>query len=134
MEKSMANLFISHSWSYGNQYQRLTELLANREYVYRDYSVPSTKPILFSTDKELASRIESKIMMSSVVIIMAGVYSTYSTWINKEIELAKKWNKPIIAVEPYGAERTSSVVKDAADIVCSWNTLSIVNAIDELTK
>ena len=102
----MANLFISHSWSYGNQYQRLTELLANRGYVYRDYSVPSTKPILFSTDKELASRIESKIMMSSVVIIMAGVYSTYSTWINKEIELAKKWNKPIIAVEPYGAERT----------------------------
>jgi len=91
----MANLFISHSWSYGNQYQRLTELLANRGYVYRDYSVPSTKPILFSTDKELASRIESKIMMSSVVIIMAGVYSTYSTWINKEIELAKKWNKPI---------------------------------------
>ncbi len=78
----MANLFISHSWSYGNQYQRLTELLANRGYVYRDYSVPSTKPILFSTDKELASRIESKIMMSSVVIIMAGVYSTYSTWIN----------------------------------------------------
>ena len=130
----MANLFISHSWSYGNQYQRLTELLENRGYVYRDYSVPSTKPILFSTDKELASRIESKIMMSSVVIIMAGVYSTYSTWINEEIELAKKWNKPIIAVEPYGAERTSSVVKDAADIVCSWNTLSIVNAIDELTK
>lgn len=102
--------------------------------MYRDYSVPSTKPILFSTDKELASSIESKIIMSSVVIIMAGVYSTYSTWINKEIEFAQKWNKPIIAVEPYGAERTSSVVKNAADVVCGWNTLSIVNAIDKLTK
>ena len=73
-------------------------------------------------------------MLSSVVIIMAGVYSTYSTWINKEIEFAQKWGKPIIAVEPYGAKRTSAVVKNAADIICGWNTLSIVNAICRLIK
>lgn len=130
----MANLFISHSWKYQDQYNRLKELLKNRGYEFRDYSVPSSKPILFSTDKELEAAIEIKIMLSSVVIIMAGVYSSYSTWINKEIELAKKWGKPIIAVEPYGVERTSSVVKNAADKICSWNTLSIVNAINELNK
>ncbi|WGE64076.1 TIR domain-containing protein [Actinobacillus equuli subsp. haemolyticus] len=130
----MANLFISHSWKYGDQYNRLKELLASRGYEYRDYSVPSNKPILFDTDKELENAIEQKIILSSVVIIMAGVYSTYSTWINKEIELAKKWNKPIIAVEPYASERTSPVVKNAADIICGWNTKSIVNAISELTE
>lgn len=130
----MANLFISHSWKYGDQYNRLKELLVERGYEYRDYSVPSNKPILFHNDIELENTIEQKIILSSVVVIMAGVYSTYSTWINKEIELAKKWNKPIIAVEPYGSERTSSVVKNAADIICGWNTKSIVNAIDHLTK
>ncbi|WP_288921592.1 TIR domain-containing protein [uncultured Ottowia sp.] len=130
----MANLFISHSWNYDNQYWRLKELLRNRGYEYRDYSVPSNKPFLFSSDRKLERAIENKIMLSSVVIIMAGVYSTYSTWINKEIEFAQKWGKPIIAVEPYGAKRTSAVVKNAADIICGWNTLSIVNAICRLIK
>lgn len=130
----MANLFISHSWNYDNHYTRLKELLANRGYTFRDYSVPSSKPILFSTDKELEKAIETKIILSSVVIIMAGVYSSYSTWINKEIELAKKWSKPIIAVEPYGSEHTSCIVKNAADIICGWNTLSIVNSITKLTQ
>ena len=130
----MANLFISHSWNYGNQYWRLKELLRNRGYEYRDYSVPSNKPILFLSDRKLERAIENKIMLSSVVIIMAGVYSTYSTWINREIEFAQKWGKPIIAVEPYGAKRTSAVVKNAADIICGWNTLAIVNAIGRLIK
>jgi nuclease len=135
MEKSMANLFISHSWSYDNQYQRLTELLANRGYVYRDYSVPKSNPIIGAdSDRELEQAIEQKMKYSSIVLIMAGVYSTYSKWINKEIKIAQKLGKPIIAIEPYASERTSTVVKNAADIVCGWNTLSIVNAIDKLTK
>ena len=31
--------------------------------------------------------------------------------------MAKKYNKPIIAVQPWGAERTSSIVKNAADVI-----------------
>lgn len=131
----MANLFISHSWKYANQYQRLKELLNNREYEYRDYSVPESNPITGAdSDKALENAIEQKMKYSSIVLIMAGVYSTYSKWINKEIKIAQKLGKPIIAIEPHASERTSSVVKNAADVVCGWNTLSIVNAIDKLTR
>lgn len=66
---------------------------------------------------------------ASCVLIMAGVYSTYSKWINIEIELAKSMNKKIIAIEPWESERTSSVVKTAADKIVKWNTDSIVSAI-----
>ena len=38
-------------------------------------------------------------------------------------------NKKIIAIEPWGAEKTSRIVKDAADVIVGWNTDSIVNAI-----
>jgi len=31
------------------------------------------------------------------IIILAGVYATYSKWINKEIAIAQKYNKPILA-------------------------------------
>lgn len=37
--------------------------------------------------------------------------------------MAKKYNKPIIAVQPWGAERTSSIVKNAADVIVGWNAL-----------
>lgn len=131
----MVNLFISHSWNYDEQYQRLKELLRDKGYIYRDYSVPKDNPITgIDSDGELEQAIEQKMKYSSVVLIMAGVYSTYSKWINKEIKIAKKLGKPIVAIEPYCAERTSSVVKNAADVVCGWRTSSIVGAINDAIR
>ena len=37
--------------------------------------------------------------------------------------------KTIIAIEPWGSEKTSTVVKNAADKIVKWNTDSIVDAI-----
>ena len=79
--------------------------------------------------------ISEKIRNCHVVLVMAGVYSTYSKWINVEIEVAKnefQWEKPIIAIEPWGSERTSQHVKNNADLIVGWNTDSIVSAIREL--
>jgi hypothetical protein len=40
------NIFISHSWSYGDAYDRLVELLKAKPYFrYKDYSVPKDDPI-----------------------------------------------------------------------------------------
>ena len=74
-------------------------------------------------------------MLCHVVLILGGVYATYSKWINKEIYLAEEGfsqPKPIIAVRPRGNKRVSLVVKDAADEIVSWNTESIVEAIRAL--
>ena len=63
-------------------------------------------------------------------IMLAGVYSTYSKWINKEIEIPKEvFTKPIVAVEPWGSKNTSKVVKDNADAIVKWRSSSIVEAI-----
>jgi len=125
------NLFISHSWAYDDLYQRLTNLLANRPYYnFKNYSVPRANPIIgANTDKQLESAIESKMKVSSAVVILAGVYSTYSKWIKKEIAIAKRLGKPIIAVKPWGSNKISSVVRQAADVECGWNADSIVKAI-----
>ena len=86
-------------------------------------------------DKQLKAAIKEQMTHVSVVLILAGVYSTYSKWINIEIDLAQNGfdnPKPIIAIQPWGAEKTSSVVKSAANRVVGWNTNSIVKAIKEL--
>ena len=131
------NLFISHSWTYGKTYEGLVDLLKARRYFsYRDFSVPRNDPIHTNgTDRQLYNAIKNKVQLSSVVLIVAGVYATYSKWIDKEIYIAQHefyTPKPIIAIEPWGSERTSAKVKGVANRVVRWNTDSIVDAIREV--
>ena len=131
------NLFISHSWTYGDQYNRLATLLAQRPYFrYRDYSVPHDDPIHNARSAtDLREAIKQRMAPASAVLILAGVYATYSKWIDKEIDLAKggfNSRKAIVAIEPWGSERTSIRVKNAADRIVRWNTESIVRAIREV--
>lgn len=131
----MYNIFISHSWTYSNAYEKLTELLDEAKYFqYKNYSVPKNDPIHNANNsKELYEAIKNQEKYASVVIILAGVYASYSKWIDKEIEIAQELGKPILAIEPWGAEKTSLKVKNAADKIVKWNTTSIVAAIKELS-
>lgn len=125
------NLFISHSWAHSDNYDGLVNLLDSNPYFnYKNYSVPKDDPIHDAEDDyQLKEAIRNQMQHASCVLILAGVYSTYSKWINIEIELAKELDKKIIAVELYAAERTSSVVKNAADVIVKWSTDSIISAI-----
>ncbi len=125
------NLFISHSWTYSDAYESLIALLDAKPYFsYRNYSVPKNDPIHNARyDYQLKEAIRKQMQPASCILILAGVYATYSKWINIEIELARSMGKKIIAVQPWGVERTSSVVKNAADVIVGWNTDSIVKAI-----
>ena len=131
------NLFISHSWTYTDAYEKLVNLLDARQYFsYRNYSVPKDDPLHTNgTVTELYNAIKNQIIHSSVVLILAGVYASYSTWIDKEIKIAQNefyTPKPIVAIEPWGSEKTSVKVKNAADKIVKWNTESIVSAIREV--
>jgi hypothetical protein len=132
------NIFISHSWKYNQQYEQIKKLLDAQPYFkYRDYSVPRTDPIHGAgTDRELSEAIKRQMDSCHVVIILAGVYSTYSKWIDKEINLAKgyMYEKPIIAVEPWASKRASAKVKENANVIVGWNGQSIVNAIRGLSS
>ena len=131
------NLFISHSWRYSNEYNRLVALLKERPYFgFQNYSVPPDDPIHnANNDTQLRREILNQMRPCHVVLILAGVYATYSKWINIEIDLAKKGfsnAKPIIAIRPWGADRISATVSAAADKIVGWNTESVVSAIREL--
>ena len=125
------NLFISHSWTYSDAYEKLISLLKNDPYFsFKDYSVPKNDPIHNARyDYQLKMAIRDQMKYASCVLILAGVYSTYSKWINIEIEIAQELGKKIIAIELWGAERTSLVVKRNANYTVKWQTSSIIRAI-----
>jgi hypothetical protein len=126
-------LFISHSWAYGDAYDKMIQFFEDHGLDYYNHSVPQHDPIHTNgSEKQLRDAIEAKIKGTSCIIILAGVYSSYSKWIQKEIEIANLYSKPIIAVEPWGAERTSTIVKTNAHKIVKWQGKSIVDAIKEL--
>lgn len=122
-------IFISHSWKAANHsdYEGVLKLLNDRRYFnFSNYSVDSENPLLGA----VWTGIENRIKNANIVLITAGVYVSYSDSIQKEIMLAKKYNKRIIAIKPHGNTNVSSIVSDDNDIeVVNYNTESIVSAI-----
>lgn len=135
-ERQDCPVFVSHSWNYDQEYARLVRLLQQSdEYDFRNYSVPRDEAFEDKSDKELERVIrEKQIQPASVVIVLAGVYSTHSKWIGKEIRIAKQEGKPILGVRPWGNRRTSRYVKRNADQMVNWNTDSIVEGIRDLIE
>jgi hypothetical protein len=127
-------LFISHSWAYSDAYDKLVKFFKEHSnFSWIDYSVPRNDPIHNAPNEDaLYEAIKNQMQFVNCVVMLAGVYSTHSKWINKEISIAKNvFSKPLIAIEPWGSERTSRVVKDNADAVVKWQSASIVSAIRE---
>ncbi len=123
-------LFISHSWAYGDAYDRVIEMIEEQGISYYDHSVPRDDPIHTNgTVRELEDAIEARMRGTSCILIMAGMYSTYSKWINKEINIAKRYGKTIIAIEPWAAKKASRVVTENADVIVKWQGSSIAQAI-----
>lgn len=132
------SVFISHSWSYGDAYDKLVKMLdADPRFNYKNYSVPKDDPIHNAPSANLLEEaIKRQITFCDVVVILAGVYASYSKWIDKEIGIAKNGfisPKPILAIEPWNSEKTSKIVKESADKIVKWNTSSIIDGIRELS-
>ena len=129
------NLFISHSWAYSDAYEKLCNMLDSvPNFSYRNYSVPKDDPVHNAPNAQaLYDAIKNQIVFCEVVIIMAGVYSSYSKWIQKEIQICKKdYDKPMLAVKPWANTQVSTIVRDNADLLVGWNTSSIVSGIRQL--
>ena len=83
-----------------------------------------------STSK-LRDELRGQIRPVQSVLILGGLYVSYSEWIQFEIDFAKELQKPIIGVQPWGAQRMPTAVTQAANTIVGWNTSSIVSAIRE---
>ena len=128
------DLFISHAWSYSDDYYRLEALLTAAPYFqYRNYSVPTHDPLIDPSttvgQQKLENLIDRQIRQVQCVLVIAGMYAAHRFWIDKEIGFAQYYNKPIIGVAPWGQERIPGSVTFAAHEIVRWNTDSIVGAI-----
>lgn len=125
-------LFISHAWHRHEGYDRMLQFLNGApNFIYSNYSVPVDKAFDKMSNSQLEEEIKQQIRPVESVIILGGIYVSYSKWIQFEIDYAKSLMKPIIGIQPWGAQRMPTAVQNAANIIVGWNTNSIVKAIRE---
>jgi hypothetical protein len=128
-------IFISHSWDYVDDLMRLRNLLNQRGYFNVEFEeVPPHDPIDSVNAAYVRYRISQRIRESDVVIGLAGMYASYSSWMEWELNQAISQGKPILGVIPWGQERVSETVRSKADAIVRWNTESIVAAIRNLAR
>ena len=137
MSTRQIHVFISHAWAYSEHYETLEKWIFGETWSvgqasldFRDYSIPRNNPIHnVSSTQALQDAIFNQIARSHVVVIPSGMYASHSNWIQKEIDGAKAYNKPILAVNPWGQERRSGVVLNNANAGVGWNKQPLINAI-----
>lgn len=124
------HILISHSWSYNNHYKIIKDWLDNTGYFkFSNYSVCCDKPLDTKTNDELKQALTNRISACSCVIVVSGMYTSYSKWIDYEIDEAIRFGKPIIGLRPWGQERVPSKILNNATVMVGWNRDSLISAI-----
>ena len=129
------NLFISHCWSYDDEYIRLVNLLNNApDFYWKNYSVSFDNPLAGGSRKKLAEEIDRQIRLASAVLVISGIYVSHRKWIQFEINLADEYNKPIVGIVPRGNLNIPAAIRRSAWDIVNWSTNSIVDSIITVTE
>ena len=123
------HLYLSHSWLYAEHGTTLSLWIFEERWQknsvllkFFNYSLPSDDPIHY----------ESSIARCHVVVIPTGMYADHRQWIQLEIDGAIHYSKPILGVNPWGQQRSHSVVSNEAAMMVYWTPESVLDGIWEL--
>ena len=127
-------LFISHSWSYNERYNSMVALLnSHPTFTFSNYSVPVDDAFGRMSVPRLKEELRDQIRPVQCVVIIGGMWTNYSDWIQFEMEFSAQLGKPILGVKPRGNKVMPAAVTAVSDKVVNWNTASIVEGIMEIS-
>lgn len=133
-ELKIYDIFISHAWFYSKGYNNAVKLLDGAaNFKWRNYSVPEHDPVIDPNTevgkKKLISELDEQIKPVNCFLIIAGMYASYKYWLQKEVEIAQSYGKPIVGLIPWGQKKTPQYIQDVAVEMIPWSTISIVTAV-----
>lgn len=133
------DLFVTHAWRFHEDWTRLTELMDQVPgLLWRNFSLPWHDPAISPNTEAggrfIRSSLESQIIPAHVVVLLAGVYEIRSArqWVDMEIEIAKKRNKPIIALPPINKDSIPDELVALCDTSSTWDGVRLIASIDEV--
>lgn len=132
MHMSKKNIFISHRWSYPEDYTSISGAVDRTKFEISDRSVEKSNP-LEGTKKEISDSIKNKIDSSSIVLAPAREAALTKGSVGRdEINYAISKNKKIIAVNSNNAVNIPIFWANNSINVVSCRKDSIENEIKRL--
>src|SRR4051812_45387609 len=121
------NTFISHAWNYDEDYWGVVGFLNDApNFQWNNLSVPSHAPV---SAQQVEYELRNQMRPADVFLIIAGMYSAHSAWIDFELEFARRIGRPIIGIRKWGADRIPLSIQNAATEIVGWTGAGIVDAI-----
>jgi hypothetical protein len=131
------NIFISHVWAfYSDQYKELIAMFDRTpNFHYCDYSSPQNSPLVEPSIYKypwlvLKQKIKNQIKHAHIVLVIAGMNDRkYRDWIEIELEITRKYSKPIIAILPPGQFTVSKEIRSVSCTIVDWDSSVIISSI-----
>ncbi len=121
-------IFISHSWKHDRDYWSLIEKMEIKEFRFYNHSIPYDDQLDANNTKEIETGIWKQMKWCSTILVLAGPHAT-KPWVKKEVEIAQKLGKKIIAVRPWGNHDVPQYLKKGADEIIGFNSKTIIEKI-----
>jgi hypothetical protein len=135
----MYDLFITHAWRYHEDWSKISEMLDSLPGLkWRNFSLPWHDPAMDPNSevggKFIRSFLETQIIPVHGVVLLAGVYKINSAkrWLEMEVEMARKYNKPIIGLPSIGEATVPQEVKSLCDASVGWDAAALIAALDDI--
>lgn len=128
-QKNPVRLFVAHLWAEDDDYHRIFEYIESSDnFFYRNTSRPEARP---PGDKEAGREsLRQQITEAEIVIVPAALYRRSTEWVEFQMHCAKAFDKPLIALEPFGGKDTiAPAVQELADELVPWDQRQLVDAI-----
>jgi hypothetical protein len=94
-------VFICHDWEYCDDYYRVCDFLDEAaNFDWENRSVPEHDPL--DTDRRLRYNLRNEIRPAHVMLVLAGMYTARSRWMDWEMTFARRIGKPILGIAPWG--------------------------------
>ena len=121
-------IFICHDWEYSHDYYRIYDILhAAPNFEWENLSVPDHDPL--DTNAQLQYNLRNQIRPAHVMLVLSGMYTAHSKWMDWEMAFARRIGKPILGIAPWGSRVIPRTVQSNADEIIGWRQDSIVSAI-----
>ena len=112
----------------------MVRLLNDQRYFsWKNYSVPEVKAFGLMAVEKMKEELRQQIRPVQCVIVIGGMWTNYSDWIDFEMDFAKRLGKPILGVRPRSAKVMPRAVIEASSMVVNWNGASIVAGIRKIS-
>ena len=137
-ENETRNLFISHHHADDEHIDKLKNILANRDFNFRNSSIrakPKNQERLDRnqvSDETIRRLLRRKISWAGVVVVLIGKETHQRPWVDWEIAEAKKQGKRIVGIYIRGgteADKPANLENYGSAIV-AWDSNSIIAAIE----